>query len=245
MVEQIIENYRITSTSQLVRAIKEAENSSERFCFILGSGASVSSNIPIGGELERRWMSEMENDPGFAEIRTVAKSLREDKRLDHDFEEIETAWEKIKSLDSPMLSEYYFDIYKLRFFPNQRNGYHYLEKIMANAKPSFGYHPLALLLTREGGNNLVITTNFDSLLEDALFMYTNSKPLVINHELLADYAGDANINRPIIAKVHRGIFFDPLNRPEETDELKGKWYDVLPTVFKNYTPDSHWIWRRG
>lgn len=107
---------------------------------------------------------------------------------------------------------------------------------MANKNPGFGYHPLALMLTDGSGSNLVITTNFDSLIEDALFLYTNEKPLVINHEFLAEYAGDSNIKRPIIAKVHRGIFFDPLNQPEETNELKGKWRDVLASVFQNYTP---------
>lgn len=95
---------------------------------------------------------------------------------------------------------------------------------------------MALMLSEGSGNNLVIATNFDSLVEDALFLYTDSKPLVINHELLADYAGDPNIKRPIIAKVHRGIFFDPLNQPEETSELKGRWHDVLASVFQIYTP---------
>ncbi len=236
MAEQIIEQYRIISTKQLVRAIKDVNNNSERFCFILGSGASVSSGIPAGGELERRWMEEMEKDPGFAEIRTIAAKLRAESFLDHEFTEIEKSWQTSKKSGVPLSSEYYFDIYKLRFFPNHRNGYHYLERLMTNAKPSFGYHPLALMLTEAGGNNLVITTNFDSLVEDALFMYTDSKPLVINHELLADFAGDPNIKRPIIAKIHRGIFFDPLNRPEETNELKGKWHDVLVSVFHSYTP---------
>ena len=236
MAEQIIEQYRIISTKLLVKAIRDVDNNSERFCFILGSGASVSSGIPAGGELERKWMEEMEKDPGIAEIRTIATKLRADNLLDHEFREIEESWQEAKKSGSALSSEYYFDIYKLRFFPNHRNGYHYLEKIMANAKPSFGYHPLALMLTEAGGNNLVITTNFDSLVEDALFMYTDSKPLVINHELLADFAGDPNIKRPIIAKVHRGIFFDPLNRPEETNELKGKWHDVLVSVFHSYTP---------
>lgn len=236
MSEQPIEQYRILSTRQLVKAIRDVDNNSERFCFILGSGASVSSGIPAGGELEFKWMEEMAKDPGFAEIRATATKLQADKHLDHDFNEIEEAWQKAKKSGTALSSEYYFDIYKLRFFPNHRNGYHYLEKIMANAKPSFGYHPLALMLTTAGGNNLVITTNFDSLVEDALFMYTDSKPLVINHELLADFAGDPNIKRPIIAKIHRGIFFDPLNRPEETNELKGKWHDVLVSVFHSYTP---------
>lgn len=236
MAELIIQDYRIISTKQLVGAVKEGINSSERFCFILGSGASVSSGIPMGGELERRWMAEMEKSPGLEEVRATAEKLKEKKRLEHDFEEIEKIWQVVKNKETPLSSEYYFDIYKLRFFPNHRNGYHYLEKLMVDANPSFGYHPLALMLTGEDRNNLVITTNFDSLVEDALFMYTSSKPLVINHELLAEYAGDPNISRPIIAKVYRGISFDPLNMPEETDRLKDKWRNVLSTVFQSYTP---------
>lgn len=238
MDKSIIEKYKIIPTNQLVRTIKEGNNNSERFCFILGAGASASSNIPTGVELEGRWMAEMEKDPGFEEIRPIAKNLRDSHQMDTDFKDIENAWEAYKSAKTSLPSEFYFDIYKLRFFPNYRNGYHYLEKVMtgADVRPSFGYHPLALMLTKEARNNLVITTNFDSLIEDALFLYTNKKPLVINHELLADFVGDPNITRPIIAKVHRGIFFDPLNRPEETNELKGKWHDVLVSVFQSYTP---------
>jgi len=234
MTEQIIEDHQIISINQLVEAVKEGRNYSERFCFIVGAGASVSSGIPTGVELESRWMKEMEETFGLEEIRKIAENLK--KYLDNDFADIEEAWEKTKESGTPLPSKYYFDLYKLRFFPNHRNGYHYLEKIMSNKNPGFGYHPLALMLTDGSGSNLVITTNFDSLIEDALFLYTDSKPLVINHELLAEYAGDPNIKRPIIAKVHRGIFFDPLNRPEETDELKGTWRDVLTSVFHSYTP---------
>ena len=236
MPEHIIDGYRIISANQLVRAIEEGKKNEERFCFILGSGASVSSGIPAGVSLESDWMKEMETTPGMKEVREIAKKLQEDGHLENDFAEIEKAWNKTKSTGELFPSEFYFDIYKLRFFPNHRNGYYYLENIMANKNPSFGYHPLALMLASGKGDNLVITTNFDSLVEDALFLYTDSKPLVINHELLADYAGDSNIKRPIIAKVHRGIFFDPLNQPEETNELKGRWHDVLVSVFQIYTP---------
>lgn len=234
MDKQIVEEYRLISVNQLIKTLKEGRINSERFCFIIGSGASVSSGIPTGITLEYQWMKELEETSGMEEIREVAKNLR--NYLEHDFSDIEKDWEKTKETGAPLPSEYYFDIYKLRFYPNHRNGYHYLEKIMANKNPGFGYHPLALMLTDGTGSNLVITTNFDSLVEDALFLYTDHKPLVINHELLAEYAGDSNIKRPIIAKVHRGIFFDPLNQPEETNELKGKWHDVLASVFQNYTP---------
>lgn len=234
MSEQIISDHQLISINQLVRALREGRSNSERFCFIIGSGASVSSGIPAGAALEYQWMEEMEKSSGLEEIRDLAKTLG--KHLEYDFEKIEQDWERAKKSGGSLSSEYYFDIYKLRFFPNHRNGYHYLEKIMANKNPGFGYHPLALMLTDGTGSNLVITTNFDSLIEDALFLYTDEKPLVINHELLAEYAGDPNIKRPIIAKVHRGIFFDPLNQPEETNELKGGWRDVLGPVFQSYTP---------
>ncbi len=221
MDKQIIENYRCISVNQLVRAISEGQNNSERFCFIIGAGASVSSGIPTGVTLESRWMKEMEEKCGLEEIRETAGKLKAGNILEHDFEEIEKAWEETKRSGTPLPGALYFDIYKLRFFPNHRNGYHYLENIMINKNPGFGYHPLALMLADGTGNNLVITTNFDSLVEDALFLYTDSKPLVINHELLADYAGDLNIKRPIIAKIHRGIFFYRLlgeDKKAETDE---------------------------
>lgn len=234
MSEKIVKDYQIISVNQLVKAVREGRSNSERFCFIIGSGASVSSGIPTGAGLEAQWMKEMEESPGLDEIGEVAKTLEE--HLEYKFEKIREAWEETKKSGTPLPSDYYFDLYKLRFFPNHRNGYHYLEKIMANRNPGFGYHPLALMLTDGSGSNLVITTNFDSLIEDALFFYTDDKPLVINHELLAEYAGDPNIKRPVIAKVHRGIFFDPLNQPEETNGLKGIWRDVLASVFQSYTP---------
>ena len=111
-----------------------------------------------------------------------------------------------------------------------------LEQLAEQAHPSFGYHALARLLS-DGpkGCNLIITTNFDSLVEKALAIYTDTLPLVINHEALSNYI-KANTRRPIVAKVHRGLFFDPLNSPEETAQLKGDWKKILNQVFWSYTP---------
>ena len=227
----------VLSTNYLANTIREGRKNGERFCFILGAGASVSSNIPSGAQLEYTWMEEMNESPGMAEVRSAAKGLKESGIIDHEFQEIEQIWKKAKKAGKISLpSEYYFDIYTLRFYPNYRNGYRYLEEKMENAEPSFGYYPLALMLAEEGGSNLVVTTNFDSLVEDALLLYTDKNPLVINHELLAEFAGELNNRRPVIAKLHRGIFFDPLNRPEETKKLNGVWDDVLRKIFQNYTP---------
>lgn len=243
--EKEFPDWRILSAAKFAETYAEGCRNGQRFCFILGSGASVESGIPMGGSLEYDWMKCLmgeEADKGtpamnVEETREFAEKLRKDGKLQHEFSVIEDEWNQSKAEGRHTLSsEYYFDIYKLRFYPNSKNGYRYLERLMEHADPSFGYHPLARLLTDEYNNNLVITTNFDSLVEDALFLYTDQKPLTINHELTADYIGDHSIRRPIIAKLHRGLFFDPLNEPEDTTGLKGNWKKVLREIFHIYTP---------
>lgn len=181
--------------------------------------------------LDNRGMPAM--DAG--ETRRIARALYAEKKISHSFEELENAWQNARETGKALPSKYYFDIYKLRFHANPRKGYSYLEKIMERCDPSLGYHTLAKLLTEDNQNNLVITTNFDSLVEDALFLYTDKKPLVVSHESLADYV-DANIQRPIIAKVHRGLMYAPFSSPETTQELKAEWQKALSYVFNIYTP---------
>lgn len=113
MSEQMIKDYQLISINQLVRAIREGKENAERFCFIIGSGASVSSGIPTGTTLEYRWMKEMEEDFGLEGIREAAKSLK--GYLDNEYEKIEEDWEETKKTGGSLPSEYYFDIYKLRF----------------------------------------------------------------------------------------------------------------------------------
>lgn len=234
---------RILTTKQLIQQIIESNRNGERFCFILGSGASVESGIPTGGELEMRWMncimgkSDDLGTPAMTtkDVRISAAHLHAEKLIKHNFKGIETAWKKAKKNNELISSDYYFDIYKLRFYPNQRNGYRYLERIMESREPSLGYHTLALMLTGDARNNLVITTNFDSLVEDALFLYTNKKPLVVSHESLTGYI-ESDIQRPIIAKVHRGLMYAPFNSPETTNKLKEEWKEALNYAFNTYTP---------
>ncbi|MBQ2604380.1 MAG: tetratricopeptide repeat protein [Clostridia bacterium] len=235
-MSNITENYRIINTPTLVSTIKEGHKSGERFCFILGSGASVTSGIPSGKDLESDWMRDMEKNPGFDVVCENAKNLKEAGKLKYDFKnEILEKWNNLKE-NEKLSSEYYFDIYTLRFYPQYRNGYYFFEDILSKAIPSLGYNALAQFLTSDTGSNFVITTNFDTLTEDSLFIFTDKKPLVINHEALAEFANNPNIKRPIVAKIHRGLFFDPLNTPKETKGLKGNWAAVLTSIFSIYTP---------
>lgn len=234
----------ITST-RLIRIMQDSIQNGSRFCFILGSGASVESGILSGMALERAWMDclmgvskDRDTEPFSPdETRNLAEKLRENGRLQYDFSIIEENWNTAREKNRSMDSRYYFDIFKLRFYPDKKLGFRYLEKIMENAQPSLGYHTLALILAEDKGNNLVVTLNFDSLVEDSLYLYTNKKPLVINHELLADYLDCNAVTRPLIAKLHHGLFFDPINDTKELPKnWKQSWQEILKYVFYTYTP---------
>ena len=71
--------------------------------------------------------------------------------------------------DYELRSEDYFTLYDLRFEGTSNSASTFLEEHMTGKSPSCGYYYLADLLCNTK-NRLVITTNFDSLMEDALFI---------------------------------------------------------------------------
>ena len=205
---------RTLSLNVFLNTLEEGCKNERRYCFILGAGASKTSGIPTGEELAKQWHGEILEQCSKEEIKELKKRLG------------------VRSTKPS--SRAYFDLYAMRFFPDYQNGSAFLERTLERAQPSLGYYPLAALLANTR-NNLVITTNFDSLVEDALFIYTDKRPIVISHELLAQYI-NFNTSRPIIAKLHRGLFFDPLNRAEQVNGLSKQWKDILREAFKRYTP---------
>ncbi len=183
-----------------------------KFCFVLGSGASKTSGIKLGQELVDIW----------------EKELLERNRDEH------LKWKKELAIDDTNKYSFYSQYYERRFRRQPLDGYNYLEKLMEHAKPSIGYVMLSYLLTQTK-NNVVVTTNFDHLTEDAVNYYTQTIPLIIGHESLAHYIS-RGINRPTIVKIHRDLLFDPKNRTEELETLHTNWKNVLNIIFSEYHP---------
>jgi len=183
-----------------------------KFCFVLGAGASRTSGIKSGQELVDIW----------------------DKELSLRNSEAHEAWKKSKGINSDNRHEFYSHYYDRRFSKEPQDGYNYLEKIMGNAKPSAGYVMLAHLLCKTN-HNVVITTNFDHLIEDAVNYYSQTIPLVIGHEALAHYITN-QITRPTIVKIHRDLLLDPKSRSSEVEVLHKNWHMVLDKVLSEYHP---------
>ncbi|MCP4117577.1 MAG: tetratricopeptide repeat protein [Desulfobacteraceae bacterium] len=202
------------SLKQFLHFFCNDQRDSKKFCFILGAGASVSSGIPTGYTLACDWFNE----------------LKTDILPEKEFEE----WVAEENIDEKKLAEHYGQIYAKRYELDPKDGYEFLEKVMEKSDPSIGYAMLAQILTTSK-SNMVITTNFDSLSEDALFIYTQKKPLVIGHESLAGFI-QAHTSRPCIIKLHRDLLLAPKNKDSEINNLSDNFKKSLSQIFNFYTP---------
>ena len=208
--------------------IAEGNEVGIKYCFILGAGASKESGIRTGEELMREWRAYlMDDERGETYIRDCAIEAG------IPFEK----YAHILDLEQPLKNEDYFILYELRFAGQPRVGAHYLEKEMEEKKPSYGYFRLSMIL-KNTVNNLVVTTNFDNLIEESFTsMYQAPRPLIVVHERLASFLMDDNTRqRPTVVKVHRDVLFDPLSRQRDMSSLAEEWKEPLRNMLLNYVP---------
>jgi hypothetical protein len=197
------------------------ENMPDRpFCWVLGSGASFQSGIPTGAKLAMDWIKELHEMFGDSKL-----SLEQWATADNL---------KIKNFKFKDTSSFYPWIYQRRFEDNRDEGYAFLEKVMDQAEPSYGYSVLAQIMA-DTRHKVAITTNFDNLIADALSIYTDAFPLVCGHESLTGYIR-ANLRRPLIAKIHRDLLLNPLSEPGQIEKLPDCWEDALKIIFRSHTP---------
>lgn len=189
-------------------------NTSKRFCFVLGAGASRASGIPSGQNLVDQW----------------DEYIRE-----RDSTEEYEGWQREMGIHSKQDQyAHYSDYYKKRFAEDEADGPTFIRNVTAKAEPSAGYLALANVMT-ETANNIVLTTNFDKLVETSIFRDTAQIPWVIGTAGELKYL-DLNADYPKILKVHGDMFLDMRNTTEEIQELDSGWKEPLKDVLKTYHP---------
>lgn len=219
------------SEERFVQDISENYRVGVRYCFILGSGASFRSGIPTGQKMMQDWRNELLKSeskyPGFIKESALAAGIG---LSDGEYERL------FEAEDYQVKSEDYFTFYDIRYEGKAPVAYRYLQDIMVKAKPSFGYYALSEFLVKTE-NKLVITTNFDTLTEDTIYFSQLQHPLVLGHESLAAYLGQSeNVGRPVVAKVHRDLFYQPMNTKQEMEKLADQWEAPLRNALSNYVP---------
>lgn len=140
----------------------------------------------------------------------------------------------IPEFDLTQLARFYPQLYRRRYGDHEQSGYAFLESQMEGKEPSYGYSVLAYLLS-ETPHRVVITTNFDNLVADALSIHSSRFPIVIGHDTLAQYAA-VELRRPLVAKIHGALGFSPKSQPDDIASLPDGWRPALQRIFERYTP---------
>lgn len=178
----------------------------QRHTWFFGAGCSITSGIPTAGGLVEKWLRELQQN----------QKLPKDK-----FD----AWVRTEfsGFDPATPAKHYAKVFRRRYRTldaQQRE----IEQICARSEPSYGYATFAQILSlKEFGKrcNTILTTNFDDLIADALYMYGDRemRPQIITHEALARYVRTGS-PRPTIIKLHGDAHFTPKNMQNQTDKLE-------------------------
>jgi Tfp pilus assembly protein PilF len=191
-----------------------------KFAFFLGAGCSVSSGIPASKELVSKWLKTLYYE----------ETGKEASYLTGDFKK----WVQKKYPDYTQEkgSQYYGKVIK-DLFPHKAERKAEFERLIQNKDPAFGYGVLAQLVgnsTRGEYCNIILTTNFDDLVADALYIYSRQKPLVVAHESLTGFIRLTS-KTPIVIKLHGDVILEIENTEDETKQiaepLKHKLGDIL------------------
>lgn len=213
---------RTIDLKRFLREVKDRHNlqKARPFCFVLGAGASKQSDIPMGGELVDRWLGDLHHDAdhGGLEISKWATAANLG----------------IKGFVYAQRAEFYGKVYAKRFQGTTDTGHAEIQSLLSGKEPSFGYSILAYILANTP-HKAVITTNFDNLVADALYLYSHTAPIQCMHESLAPFIS-TQLDRPLVVKIHRDLLLDPRSADEEIVKLHTDWERPLTNLLNHFTP---------
>lgn len=190
------------------------------FAFVLGAGASVSSGIPAGFTLAKGWLEELHRRC------CLGSATFEDL--------VGSGASGISELTLDSIAQHYPKIFERGFVQDPESGFAAWEELIDRAEPNLGYSLLAEVVDKIR-HKVVITTNFDNLVADALAIHARKPPILVGHESLAGFARP-RLRRPLVAKIHRDLMFNPKNDSEGTDNLEKGWAEALKPLFQSFTP---------
>jgi Tfp pilus assembly protein PilF len=219
MTDDIVPEWTLDGVlDELVRIDKGMKD--RQFAFILGAGASFTSGIPTGRDLAQRWLKDLHSRECF------------DGRSLQDW--IANCGIGEGKLSLQTAADHYPQIFARRFDGDSEAGYAELETAMEGKSPSLGYSLLAEII-QHTRHKVVVTTNFDNLVVDALAMHAHQSPLVVAHESLAGFVRP-QLRRPLVAKIHRDLFLHPINDPAGVSSMEQGWKTALKKLFQYFTP---------
>ena len=197
------------------------------YVFFLGAGCSKSSGIPLAGELAIEWFLELKKE-----------NIKFDRFIDEHIQDSDTN-EKLKSvsqkedIDDPLydaLAKLYFPLFEI-VFPDMIDRQKEIQRLTEGKYPGLGYYNLAQLMKKKAFN-VVITTNFDDLIYDALLYSGQSKRArVISHHHLSQFIDRGDT--PHIIKLHGDAHLHPANDSQNTQEIDPTLAQSVQSLLNN------------
>jgi hypothetical protein len=212
-------NHKLRTVSDLIRHIKTRESDSEtpNYNLFFGAGCSVTSGIRQASQLTQEWALDL------YERLNNKQTKNPDEAIEY-LQKYHSKWyNKENSYSSLFEKTYEFPIQRRRFVEGEVDG----------ALPAIGYAYLTSLVQHRYFNT-VFTTNFDDLINEAFYQFSNERPIVCAH--------DSSINsisitskRPKIIKLHGDYLFDDIKSTlRETESLEQNIKDKLVEFCKEF-----------
>lgn len=187
------------SVKELVRSIRKAPNGS--YAFFIGAGASYPdpANIPLAGDLIGEFQEELfeEIGPDTGDVDNWAEEYEEENREGYQ-------------------NEYGFWFSEAYPVPGARR--EKIRETVEKTEPPFGQIILASMMD-DGIIDHTLTPNFDDLLFDAFYNFTDERPLYIDHEAKAPRLNMSSDDAAIV-KLHGDYLHYTQNTTDETASLR-------------------------
>lgn len=204
------------SINDIIRFIGTRNDNNPNYSFLLGAGCSVTSNIESANQLITQWKREI--------------YIQENPDIEiFEFEKAESYFRSEMWYDS---RNPYSSLFEKKYdLPRQRRMF--IEKSVRDKLPSIGYAYL-IKLVESNYIKTIFTTNFDDLLNEAFYQYSNERPILCAH--------DSSINsititskRPKIIKLHGDYLFDDIKSTlRETESLEENIKNKFIEFSKDY-----------
>lgn len=199
--------------SDLVRFLSIRCDETPNYSLLMGAGCSITSGIKSGTQLINDWKKE---------IIEYADDYDTSITSDEYFEK--QNWFDERNPYSSLFEKRY-DL--------QRQRRAFVENEVANKNPSIGYAYLVKLI-ENNYFNAIFTTNFDDLLNEAFYRFSNVRLVVCAHDS-AITSITVTSKRPKIIKLHGDYLFEDIKSTlRETESLEGNMKNKFIEFSKDY-----------
>lgn len=193
------------SISDLARYISTRAFNNPNYCLLLGAGCSITSGVRSANMLIEEWRRDIfSSDPENENQLYTEEAAKAYLKSKH------ARWYN-ETNEYSCLFEKKYDLRRQRRM--------FVEMEVSAAKPSLGYAYLTKLVEASYFNT-IFTTNFDDLINEAFYLYSQERPIVCAHDSSISSI-TVSSKRPKIIKLHGDYLFDDIKSTmRETESLE-------------------------